>query len=94
MLTAKEFALLLYLARNAGTVVSRADLMANVWEDTRGSYSNIIDVYASRLRRKIDDNESQPMFTTVRGAGFLLEAPAHSERSASPAARPRAPRRA
>ena len=93
-LTAKEFALLLYLARNAGTVVSRADLMANVWEDTRGTYSNIIDVYASRLRRKIDDNESQPMFTTVRGAGFLLEAPPGLERSAPSAARSRAPRRA
>jgi DNA-binding response OmpR family regulator len=92
-LTAKEFALLLYLARNAGTVVSRADLMANVWEDTRNTYSNIIDVYASRLRRKIDDNESQPMFTTVRGAGFLLEAPADAARPIAATPRPRANRR-
>jgi DNA-binding response OmpR family regulator len=92
-LTAKEFALLLYLARHAGTVVSRADLMANVWEDTRGTYSNIIDVYASRLRRKVDDNESHPMFTTVRGAGFLLEAPASVERSAASTPKNRAGRR-
>ncbi len=82
-LTAKEFALLLYLARHAGTVVGRADLMANVWEDTRNTYSNIIDVYASRLRRKIDDDQSPPMFRTVRGAGFLLEAPADSKRPAA-----------
>jgi two-component system OmpR family response regulator len=62
-----------YLARNAGRVVSRADLMANVWEDTRNTYSNIIDAYASRLRRKIDEGEAVPMFTTVRGSGYMLE---------------------
>src|SRR6266536_1104932 len=48
-LTAKEFALLLHLARNAGRVVSRAELMSHVWDDARNTYSNIIDVYASRL---------------------------------------------
>jgi DNA-binding response OmpR family regulator len=74
-LTAKEFALLLYLARNAGRVVSRAELMTHVWEDNKGTFSNIIDVYASRLRRKIDDGEDQPLFTTLRGSGFVLEAP-------------------
>ena len=74
-LTATEFAFLLYLARHAGSVVSRADLMAHVWEDTGSNYSNIIDVYASRLRRKIDDGEATPLFTTLRGTGFLLEAP-------------------
>lgn len=72
-LTAREFALLLYLARNAGRVVTRAELMTNVWDD-QNSYSNIIDVYASRLRRKIDDGESSPMFATLRGVGFRLEA--------------------
>ena len=92
-LTAKEFALLLYLARNAGTVVSRADLMANVWEDTRSTYSNIIDVYASRLRRKVDEGESQPLFTPVRGAGVLLEAPGSADRSAAPSSRSRTGRR-
>ncbi len=75
-LTAKEFALLLHLAQNAGRVVSRAELMAHVWGDTRTTYSNIIDVYASRLRRKIDDGETVPLVTTLRGAGLLLEAPA------------------
>lgn len=76
-LTAKEYALLVYLARNAGRVVSRAELLQNVWDDPRNSYSNIIDVYAGRLRRKIDADEDEPsLFRTVRGAGFMLEAPA------------------
>ena len=75
-LTATEYAFLLCLARNAGRVVSRADLMAQVWEDHRNTYSNIIDVYASRIRRKIDDGEPFALFTTLRGTGFILQAPA------------------
>jgi len=74
-LTAKEFAFLHYLARNAGRIVSRAELMTHVWDDHRGSYSNIIDVYASRLRRKIDEGESVALFSTHRGAGYLLDVP-------------------
>jgi len=81
-LTAKEFALLVYLARNAGRVVTRAELLQHVWDDPRNSYSNIIDVYAGRLRRKLDaDDEDAPLFRTIRGIGFMLDAP-----SAAPAA--------
>jgi len=84
-LTAKEFALLTYLARNAGRVVSRAELMQHVWDDARGTYSNIIDVYASRLRRKLDHGEPVELFATVRGVGFMLAAPAPApERGAAP----------
>ncbi len=74
-LTAKEYAFLLHLARNAGRVVSRAELLSQVWDDPRHQYSNIIDVYASRLRRKLDDGERQPLFTTLRGTGYMLSAP-------------------
>ena len=74
-LTAKEFAFLHYLARNAGRIVSRAELMTHVWDDSKGSYTNIIDVYASRLRRKIDDGEQVALFATHRGAGYLLDVP-------------------
>jgi DNA-binding response OmpR family regulator len=73
-LTAKEFAFLLHLARNAGRVVSRAELMTQVWDDPRHQYSNIIDVYASRLRRKIDEGERTALFTTLRGTGYMLAA--------------------
>jgi DNA-binding response OmpR family regulator len=49
--------------------------MAHVWDDARNTYSNIIDVYASRLRRKIGRGEKVALFTTLRGTGFVLEAP-------------------
>ena len=75
VLTAKEFAFLLHLARHAGRVVSRAELMTHVWDDSRNTYSNIIDVYASRLRRKIDEGEPVALFATLRGTGFILDAP-------------------
>ncbi|HYW50007.1 MAG TPA: response regulator transcription factor [Gemmatimonadaceae bacterium] len=87
-LTATEFAFLLLLARHAGKVVSRSELMAQVWDDQRNTYSNIIDVYASRLRRKLDDGEAAPMFTTLRGTGFILQAT-----EPSPVASPRTQRR-
>jgi len=75
-LTATEYAFLLHLARNAGRVVSRAELMAQVWEDSASNYSNILDVYASRLRRKLDEGERVSLFSTLRGTGFMLDAPA------------------
>lgn len=71
-LTATEFGFLLHLARNAGQAVSRADLMAHVWDDAQSTFSNIIDVYASRLRRKIDEGEKVPLFVTLRGTGYVL----------------------
>jgi two-component system copper resistance phosphate regulon response regulator CusR len=93
-LTAKEFALLLHLARHAGRVVSRADLMAHVWDDSRTTYSNIIDVYASRLRRKIDEGEAEPLFTTLRGTGFMLQVPsAHAPAASARVAPARPPRK-
>jgi DNA-binding response OmpR family regulator len=79
-LTSTEFTFLLYLARNAGRVVSRADLHAQVWDDTRPTYSNIVDVYVSRLRRKIDDGEEVTLFRTMRGAGYMLEVPDAAQR--------------
>lgn len=81
-LTAKEFALLVYLVRNAGRVVSRAELLREVWKDSQASYSNIIDVYAGRLRRKIDEDAREPaLFRTIRGSGFMIEAPTREPRA-------------
>jgi two-component system copper resistance phosphate regulon response regulator CusR len=93
-LTAKEFAFLSHLARNAGRVVSRAELMQHVWDDAANTYSNIIDVYASRLRRKIDEGERVALFTTVRGTGFMLDVPAKTKRAArEPGGKPARDRR-
>jgi two-component system copper resistance phosphate regulon response regulator CusR len=82
-LTAKEYAFLLHMARHAGRVVTRAELMTHVWDDTRSSYTNVIDVYASRLRRKLDDGEQVALFTTLRGVGFRLEQPDEMESARS-----------
>lgn len=74
-LTAKEYALLEYLARNAGRVVSRADITAHVWDENHDPFTNAIEVYVNRLRKKLDVDERSPMLETRRGAGYVLSAP-------------------
>ena len=73
-LTAKEYALLEYLARRADEVVGRADIAEHVWDENFDPFSNLIEVYIQRLRRKIDDNHSQKLLRTRRGEGYLLTA--------------------
>jgi DNA-binding response OmpR family regulator len=78
-LTAREYALLVFLAQRPGRVISRADLLREVWDGSNNTYSNIIDVYAARLRKKLGDDEGQPLLATVRGAGFIWNAPEPAE---------------
>lgn len=73
-LTTTEFALLHYLASRAGEVCGRAAISAAVWDENYDPFSNIIDVYVSRLRRKIDSAGLVPLLHTVRGAGYTLDA--------------------
>jgi two-component system copper resistance phosphate regulon response regulator CusR len=70
-LTAREYTLLVYLAQRPGRVIARAELLREVWDGSNNTYSNIIDVYAARLRKKLGDDERQPLLATVRGAGFM-----------------------
>jgi len=72
-LTAKEYALLEYLARRAGQLVSRSEIAAHVWDDSFDPFSNIIEVYINRLRKKIDGNHSIKLLHTRRGEGYILE---------------------
>jgi two-component system copper resistance phosphate regulon response regulator CusR len=72
-LTAKEYALLEYLARRAGEVVSRADIAEHVWEGDFDPFSNLIEVYIQRLRRKIDDGREPKLIRTLRGEGYMLK---------------------
>ena len=72
-LTTKEYALLEYLAQNAGRVVGRADICADVWDDNHDPFSNAIEVYIGRLRRKVDGDRT-PLIHTRRGAGYMLSA--------------------
>ena len=72
-LTAKEYALLEYLARRAGQLVSRAEIAAHVWDDSFDPFSNTIEVYMNRLRKKIDDEHPLKLLHTRRGEGYILE---------------------
>ena len=71
-LTAKEYALLEYLARRTGDVVSRSDIVDHVWDEHDDHRSNVIDVYIQRLRRKIDSGSGASLIRTRRGEGYQL----------------------
>lgn len=72
-LTAQEFALLRYLAENAGRVLSRTRILDAVWAVTHDPRTNLVEVYVSYLRAKIDKGSDHPLLHTVRGAGYVLE---------------------
>lgn len=74
-LTTKEYALLEYLARNAGRVLGRAAISDHVWDDHYDPCSNLIESYINRLRRKIDAPGLPPLIHTRRGAGYILQPP-------------------
>jgi len=73
-LTAKEYALLEYLARRANQVVSRSEIAEHVWDENFDPFSNLIEVYIQRLRRKIDDGREPKLIRTLRGEGYRLAA--------------------
>lgn len=72
-LTATEYALLRYLARNARRVISKAELVEQVWGYDYGGNSHVVELYVSYLRRKIDAGR-EPLLHTIRGAGYTLRA--------------------
>jgi DNA-binding response OmpR family regulator len=73
-LTPKEFAVLHGLARRQGEVVSKRELLAQAWDFSYDGDPNIVEVYVSALRRKIDSPFGRSSLVTVRGAGYRLEA--------------------
>jgi len=73
-LTAKEYALLEYLARHADEVVGRADIAEHVWDETYDPFSKVIEVFIQRLRRKIDEGHEVKLIRTRRGEGYVLTA--------------------
>jgi two-component system, OmpR family, copper resistance phosphate regulon response regulator CusR len=73
-LTAKEFALLEYLMRRAGELVSRADISEHVWDQSYDPFSKVIDVFIQRLRKKVDEAHSLKLIRTRRGEGYVLTA--------------------
>jgi two-component system copper resistance phosphate regulon response regulator CusR len=83
-LTAKEYALLEYLAREQGRVLGRAEIAEHVWDENFDPLSNLIDVNINRLRRKIDDGFPSPLIHTRRGEGYMLAAPDNSQSADTP----------
>jgi two-component system, OmpR family, response regulator len=73
MLTAKEFALLEYLMRNAGTVLTKEMIAEHVWDFDLGAESNFIEALIYKVRRKVDSPLHRPLIRTVRGAGYICE---------------------
>jgi len=71
-LTTKEYALLEYLMRNPGKVLSRTLIGEHVWDMNFDPESNVIDVYVSHLRNKVDKGFDKPLIHTLRGQGYIL----------------------
>ncbi|MGE2836302.1 response regulator transcription factor [Mycobacterium sp. SMC-4] len=71
-LTAREFELLRFMMRNAKRVLSKAQILDRVWDYDFGGRSNIVELYVSYLRKKIDSGRA-PMIHTLRGAGYVLK---------------------
>ena len=74
-LTSKEYALLEYMMRNAGRVLTRPMISEHVWNLDFDTFTNIIDVYIRYLRNKIYKGSGRNLIHTVRGAGYTLKAP-------------------
>jgi two-component system OmpR family response regulator len=74
-LTSREFALLEFLMRREGDVVSRTELLEHVWDQNFLGSTNIVDVYVGYLRRKLELPFGRSLIRTVRGVGYVLEQP-------------------
>ena len=73
-LTTREYALLEFMARRAGQVITRGDIAEHVWDNSYDPLSNVIDVYVRRLRAKLTPGGCQDVIRTRRGAGYMLSA--------------------
>ncbi len=71
-LTEREWALLAYLARHAGQVLSEAEIIEHVWGYDTEATSNVVEVYIHYLRNKVDRGFSRPLIRTVRGVGYTM----------------------
>jgi len=75
-LTAMEYRVLEYLLHRAGAVVSKTELLEHLYDYNWEKFSNVIEVYISGLRRKLDDGSAKPLIHTIRGQGYILQEPA------------------
>ncbi len=75
-LTNKEYALLAVLMRRPGRIVTRSQIVEQIWDLEVDTESNVINVYIAQLRRKIDTGRDRPLIRTVRGVGYAIRADA------------------
>lgn len=80
-LTLQEFKLLKVLMENIDRVVTRTQLLDNVWGINCDNTTNVVDVYISYLRNKIDANHNVKLIRTVKGRGYLIQAPDNSKKT-------------
>ena len=73
-LTLKEYALLEYLLRHAGRVLTRPMISEHVWNQDFDTFTNVVDVYVNYLRNKIDRGRTKKLIHTIRGSGYMLKA--------------------
>lgn len=73
VLTAKEFKLLYYLAKNTGRIVSRDQILDNVWDINFDMNTNVVDVYINYLRKKIDKPFTTKLIHTMKGLGYIIQ---------------------
>jgi DNA-binding response OmpR family regulator len=78
LLSSTEYSLLEYLMRHTGKVLSRPMILDHVWQYDFDGHDNVLDVYVSYLRAKIDRGFEEPLIHTVRGKGFVLESRVHA----------------
>ncbi len=86
-LAPKEFGILEYMMRNRGRPLSRTMIVEHVWDMDYDGLTNIVDVYIRHLRSKIDDRFSQKLIQTVRGIGYMIDAPAEKPLESRPVER-------
>ena len=79
-LTTKEYALLEYFTRRVDEVVSRAEIAEHVWDENFDPFSNLIEVYVQRLRRKVDEGHPTRLIRTLRSEGYMLSAGEETKR--------------
>jgi DNA-binding response OmpR family regulator len=80
-LTAKEYALIEYFMLHPGETLRREDIAKHVWSEDFDPFSNVIDVYMNRLRKKLDAGSEQHLLHTIRNEGYVLSIPPRSARA-------------
>jgi two-component system OmpR family response regulator len=73
-LSPKEFNLLVYLLENTNKAISRSEILTRVWGINFDNQTNVVDVYISYLRNKLDLNQAESLISTVKGVGYMIKA--------------------